>query len=81
MNPLLLNIPGVNSDMSYSAVQSAVLAYTQFMKLRYAKDCDLIVINPGSPIAQLVNMNVRGKVHILDIIERVRFLFDHKDGK
>lgn len=80
MNPLLLCIPGVTPDMSYSAVQSAVLAYTQVAKLRNPKDPDMIMVRPNSPIAQFLNNNKR-KIHILDLIERVRFLFENKTEK
>lgn len=80
MNPLLLKVPGVTPEMTYSAVQSAILAYTQVMKLRDSKDPDVIIVKPNTPIAQLMNNNKR-KVHILDLIERVHFLFDNKNEK
>ena len=79
MNPLLLKIPGVTPDMSYTSVQAAILAYTQVKKLRHLKDNDLVIVRPNSPIAALMNNNAGGTVHLLDLIQRVQFLFDHKN--
>lgn len=81
MNPLLLNVPGVTSDMNYTSVQAAIMAYTQVKKLRDPKDNDLIILRPGSPISALMNMKGDTSVHLLDLIKRVHFLFDNKDGK
>lgn len=76
IHPSLLQVPGVTPGMSYSAMQAAVLAYTQSMKLRHPSDNDLIIIKPGSPIAKLMDKNSPGTVHILDLIQRVHTLFD-----
>lgn len=82
MNPLLLNIPGVSAEMSFSSVQAAVLAYTQAMKLRDPSDPDVIIVKPTSPIAKLMGERHNGgNVHILDFIQRVHYLFDHKNAK
>ena len=82
MNPLLLNIPGVSAEMSFTAIQAAVLAYTQAMKLRHASDTDLIIVKPASPISKLMGGQVKdGTIHILDLIHRVHYLFDHKSAE
>lgn len=79
MNPLLLKVPGVTPDMSYTSVQAAILAYTQVKKLRHPKDNDLIIVRSNSPIAVIMNNHAGGTVHLLDLIQRVQFLFDHKN--
>lgn len=82
MNPLLLSIPGVSAEMSFTSVQAAVLAYTQAMKLRHPSDMDLIIVKPTSPIARLMDgKQSDGVVHILDLIHRVHYLFDHKNAE
>lgn len=81
MNPLLLKVPGVTPDMSYTTVQAAILAYTQVKKLRHPKDNDMIIVRPNSPIAAIMGNQGEGTVHLLDLIRRVNFLFDHKNEK
>lgn len=81
MNPVLLKVPGVTADMSYTSVQAAVLAYTQVKKLRHPNDNDLIIVRPKSPIAAIMGNHVGETVHLLDLIQRVHFLFDHKTEK
>ena len=81
IHPSLLQVPGVTPDMSYSAMQAAILAYTQSMKLRNTSDNDLIIIKPGSPIAKLMDKNSPGTVHILDLIQRVHTLFETQNEK
>lgn len=81
MNPLLLKVPGVTPDMSYTSVQAAILAYTQAKKLRHPKDNDLVIVRPNAPIAAIMGNPTGGTVHLLDLIQRVQFLFDHKNEK
>lgn len=81
MNPILLKVPGVTPDMSYTSIQAAILAYTQVKKLRHPKDNDLIIVRVNSPIAAIMGIQSEGTVHLLDLIQRVHFLFDHKDEK
>lgn len=82
MNPFLLNIPGVTAEMTFTAVQAAVLAYIQAMKLRHPSDTDLILVKPISPIAKLMGGRVNnGTIHLLDLIQRVHYLFDHKNSE
>jgi chromatin remodeling complex protein RSC6 len=81
MNPLLLKVPGVSPDMSYTSVQAAILAYTQVKKLRHPKDNDLIIVRANAPIAAIMGKQSEGSVHLLDLIQRVHFLFDRKDEK
>lgn len=81
MNALLLKVPGVTPDMSYTSVQAAILAYTQVKKLRHPKDNDLIIVRANSPIAAIMGKQSEGTVHLLELIQRVHFLFDHNDQK
>lgn len=81
MHPLLVQIPGVTPEMSYIAVQAAVLSYIEAMKLRNPNDTDFIIIKPGTPIAKLMSNPVENSVHALTLIKRVRLLFDHKDDE
>lgn len=81
MNQLLLNVPGVTADMDYSSVQAAILAYTQVKKLRNPEDNDYIILRPGSPISKLMNNQGETSVHLLDLIQRVHFLFDNCNAK
>ena len=81
MNPLLLKVPGVTPDMSYISVQAAILAYTQVKKLRDPKNNDMVIVRPNTPIAGIMSLKTGGTVHLLDLIQRVQFLFDHKNEK
>lgn len=82
MNPLLLNIPGVSAGMTFTAVQASVLAYIQSMKVRHQSDTDMIIVKPTSPISKLMGGRVNdGTVHVLDLIQRVHYLFDHKNAE
>lgn len=78
MSPLLLQVPGVTADMTYSAVQAAILAYTQVSKLRLPTDTDLILVEPNSPIAKIMGPKCGATVHILDLIQRVNVLYSNK---
>jgi chromatin remodeling complex protein RSC6 len=81
MNPLLLKVPGVTPDMSYTSVQAAISAYTQIKKLRHPKDNDLVIIRPNAPLSAIMSNHSGGTVHLLDLIQRVQFLFEHKNEK
>ena len=82
LNQLLLSVPGVKRGMSYSAVQAAVLAYTQVKKLRNNDNPDMIKIKEDAIMRRLMNtQSSDDDVHILDLIQRVQFLFENENEK
>ena len=75
IHPLLLAVPGITEDMSFSMVQASVLNYTKAAHLRDPQDPDMILLIPDNPIYDVMGATASESVHLLELIKRVDLLY------
>ena len=65
--------------MSFSSVKLRFLPHTPSYEIAWSFWPRYDIVKPTSPIAKLMGERHNGgNVHILDLIQRVHYLFDHK---